>query len=290
MEIHNVQRTGNMHYIYLPTSWCREHNITSKSKVSIEQSGEGSLTVSPQIVERKPKHLKISLQEYDDEVIPKLIVACYINPAGSFEINLDKELEPAKLLNQKQIISLESVEIDKKQITCEGNILISDPESLLKTMLRKIRNMVVIMHKSYDKELISRYEDEIDRSKMLIDKSIINSLAFERSTKLKTIDLYYTSLISKDLERMADHLIKVPSSESEFLSQVLEAVDNLYGVIADTALLEHKRGIQFIKKLSKIKKSEIKDIKTYDKERVRRILLGVSEVIMDWAITNELRS
>lgn len=290
MEIHNVQRTGNMHYIYLPTSWCREHNITSKSKVSIEQSGEGSLVLSPQIVERKPKHLKISLQECDDEVIPKLIVACYINPAGSFEINLDKELEPAKLLNQKQIISLESVEIDKKQITCEGGILISDPESLLKTMLRKIRNMVVIMHKSYDKELISRYEDEIDRSKMLIDKSIINSLAFERSTKLKTIDLYYTSLISKDLERMADHLIKVPSSESEFLSQVLEAVDNLYGVIADTALLEHKRGIQFIKKLSKIKKSEIKDIKTYDKERVRRILLGVSEVIMDWAITNELRS
>ncbi len=288
MEIRNIQRTGDMHYLYLPTSWCRQHNITSNSKVGVEQSSEGSLIISPQIVERKPKHLKINIPEYDDEVVPKLIVACYINPAGSFEINLDKEMDSTKLLNQKQIISLESVEVDKKQITCEGSISISDPDSLLKTMLRKIKNMIIVMQKNYNKEMIHRYEDEIDRSKMLIDKSIISSLAFGKPTKLKTINLYYTSLISKDLERMVDHIIKIPSSESEFLAQILEAIDNLHSVVADTSSLEHKKAVQFIKKLSKIKKSEVDNVKAYDKERVRRILIGISEVVTDWAITNEL--
>ena len=288
MEIRNIQRTGDMHYLYLPTSWCREHKIGSKSKVSIDQSSDGTLSVSPQITEKKPKHLKFNISEDDQEIIHKLVVACYINPVGSFEINFEKELDFTKLLNQKRLISLESVEIDKKQITCHGSISISDPESLLKTMVRKIKNMIVVMQNSYDKELIDRYEDEIDRSKMFIDKSIIGSLAYERTTKLKTIDLYYISLISKDLERMVDHLILVSSKDTEFLDSIYGVVDQLQSLIENTAILNHKTALQFIKKITKIKSLEVKDVKTYDKERIRLSLITISEVITDWAITKEI--
>ena len=288
MEIRNVQKTGDMHYLYLPTSWCREHKIGSKSKVSIEQSSDGTLTVSPQITEKKPKHLKFNISEDDQEIIHKLVVASYINPVASFEINFEKELDYTKLLNQKRLISLESVEIDKKQITCHGSISISDPESLLKTMARKIKNMIIVMQNSYDKELIERYEDEIDRSKMLIDKSIISSLTFERTTKLKTIDLYYISLISKDLERMVDHLIQVSSKETEFLNSIYEVVDQLQNIIENTNNLNHKIALQFIKKVSKIKNFEVKDIKSYDKERMRLSLTTIAEVVTDWAITKEI--
>ena len=288
MEIRNIQRTGDMHYLYLPTSWCREHKIGSKSKVSIDQSSDGTLSVSPQITEKKPKHLKFNISEDDQEIIHKLVVACYINPVGSFEINFEKELDFTKLLNQKRLISLESVEIDKKQITCHGSISISDPESLLKTMVRKIKNMIVVMQNSYDKELIDRYEDEIDRGKMFIDKSIIGSLAYERTTKLKTIDLYYISLISKDLERMVDHLILVSSKDTEFLDSIYGVVDQLQSLIENTAILNHKTALQFIKKITKIKSLEVKDIKTYDKERIRLSLITISEVITDWAITKEI--
>jgi len=288
MEIRNVQKTGDMHYLYLPTSWCREHKLGSKSKVSLEQSSDGTLTVSPQITEKKPKHLKFNISEDDQEIIHKLVVACYINPVGSFEINFEKELDYTKLLNQKRLISLESVEIDKKQITCHGSISISDPESLLKTMARKIKNMITVMQNSYDKDLIERYEDEIDRSKMLIDKSIISSLTFERTTKLKTIDLYYISLISKDLERMVDHLIQVSSRETEFLNSIYDVVDQLQSIIENTATLNHKTALQFIKKVSKIKSFEVKDIKSYDKERMRLSLTTIAEVVTDWAITKEI--
>lgn len=283
-----MQKTGDMHYLYLPTSWCREHKIGSKSKVSIEQSSDGTLAVSPQITEKKPKHLKFNISEDDQEIIHKLVVASYINPVASFEINFEKELDYTKLLNQKRLISLESVEIDKKQITCHGAISVSDPESLLKTMARKIKNMIVVMQNNYDKELIERYEDEIDRSKMLIDKSIIGSLTFERTTKLKTIDLYYISLISKDLERMVDHLIQVSSRETEFLSSIYEVIDQLQSIIENTSSLNHKIALQFIKKVSRIKSFEVKDIKSYDKERIRLSLTTIAEVVTDWAITREI--
>ncbi|MBI2124897.1 hypothetical protein HYT92_03840, partial [Candidatus Pacearchaeota archaeon] len=260
----------------------------SKSKVSIEQNSDGTLIVSPQITEKKPKHLKFNISEDDQEIIHKLVVASYINPVASFEINFEKEMDFTKLLNQKRLISLESVEIDKKQITCHGSISISDPESLLKTMVRKIKNMIMVMQSSYDKELIERYEDEIDRSKMLIDKSIISSLAYERTTKLKTIDLYYISLISKDLERMVDHLIQVSSKESDFLNSIFDVIDQLQSIMENTSSLNHKSALQFIKRVSKIKSFEVKDIKSYDKERIRLSLTTIAEVITDWAITREI--
>ncbi|HLG23456.1 MAG TPA: hypothetical protein VI564_00835 [Candidatus Nanoarchaeia archaeon] len=287
MEIRNIQKTGDMHYLYLPTSWCREHKVGSKSKVSIEQSSDGTLVVSPHITEKKPKHLKFSISEDDQEMIHKLVIACYINPASSFEINFDKEMDFTKLLNQKRLISLESVEIDKKQITCNGAISISDPESLLKTMVKKIKNMITVMQKSDDKELIERYEDEIDRSKIIIDKSIISSLTFERTTNSKTIDLYYISLISKDLERMVDHLICL-SGKDGFLNTVYESIEELQSIIEHKSNLNYRTALEFVKKIIKIKSSEVKDIRTYDKERIKVSLTTISEVITDWAVTREL--
>ena len=155
-------------------------------------------------------------------------------------------------------------------------------------MARKIKNMIIVMLNSYDKDMIERYEDEIDRSKMLIDKSIISSLAYERTTKLKTIDLYYISLISKDLERMVDHLIQVSNKESEFLNSIHGVIGQLQSIIENTNSLNHKSALQFIKIVSKIRNFEVKDIKSYDKERIRLSLTTIAEVITDWAITREI--
>ncbi|HJN56487.1 MAG TPA: hypothetical protein QGI22_00820 [Candidatus Woesearchaeota archaeon] len=288
MEIRNVQKTGDMHYLYLPTAWCKKHKIGSKSKVSIEQNSDGTITVSPQIPERKPKDLKFSINETDQEAIHKLVVACYINPISSFEINLEKEMDFTKLLNQKRLITIEAVEIDKKQITCHSAVPISDPDSLLKTMTKKIKNMITVMQKNYHHDLIERYEDEIDRIKMSIDKAIISFLTFGSQIKSKTIDLYYISLISKDLERMVDHLICVDHKDISFLNLVYGIIDNLNSLIENIVHLNHKTALQFIKKVSSIAPLKINNIKSYDKERIRLSLITIADVITDWAITKEI--
>jgi phosphate uptake regulator len=290
MEIRNIQRTGDMHYVYLPTSWCRQHNISSNSKISLINNPDGSLVISPQLVEKKPKHLKFNISEYDPEVIHKLIVASYINPASSFEINLDKEIDFTHLINQKRLISLESVEIDKKQITCDGYITVSDPSSLLKTMVKKIKNMIIVMGKNYEKDLIERYEDEIDRSKMLIDKAVIGSLTFGKSTKLNNIDLYYISLISKELEEMVDRLIRLDQSDKKFFDEITKPIDILQDILHDTSKLDQKYAIDFLKAVLSLKKPDVNNLKTYDIARMRQTFVKISEVIMDWMVTIKIEN
>lgn len=293
MDLRKVQKTGDMHYIYLPTSWCKKHNITSSSRLSLEEESEGSLLLKHQEKEKKPKHIKLSTDESGVDLIQKLIVACYVNPATSFEINLEKGMDFTKLLDQKRIISLESVELDKNKIKSESAITVNDPASLLKTMLRKIKNMLSVMTKSYNLELIKRWEEEIDKNKLLIDKSIIGALTGNIQTKQKTIDLYYISILSKDLERMVDHLINIDKKEVKVLNEIYETIEFLKNIVENldnkksSHYLSYQNAIRFIKKADNIK---VKDNNRYDELRVKTLLSNISEAMIDWAITKETES
>jgi len=288
MDIRKVQRTGDMHYVYLPTSWCKKQSIGSNSRVTLEQDAEGNLVVSPGINEKKQKNLKLRLSEEDEKIIHKLVISCYINPLNSFVIHLEKGMDFTKLLNQKKLISLESVELDKNTITCESTVSISDPASLLKTMIRKIKNLLTIMEKNYNAELINRYEEEIDRNNLLIEKSTINSLTFNAPSKLKTIKIYYISMIARDLERLVDHIIGIDESEPKFIGEISEVIDKLKEILENTDNLSHKSAINFIKKTEELKDTPVKDLSTYGKKRIKDILSNISEVVMDWAITNDI--
>src|SRR3989338_2192065 len=134
MEIRKVQKTGNMHYLYLPTSWCKKHKITADTNISINQLQDGTLSIIPKIAEQKEKSITLKISEDNPDIIHKLIIACYINPASSFKIIFENEIKPSSLLDQKRLISLENVEIDNKHISCESDVTISDPASLLRTM------------------------------------------------------------------------------------------------------------------------------------------------------------
>ncbi|MCX8146929.1 MAG: hypothetical protein N3D84_00480 [Candidatus Woesearchaeota archaeon] len=294
VEIRKVQRTGDMHYLYLPTSWCKEHHITSDSMVSITKSSEGSLIITPKLIKKRPKHVEINVSEDDLNIINKLIVGCYINPSDSFKINLSKALDYRKLLDQKRLVSVELVEIEEKgkTITCESSIDIGDPDMLLKTMVNKIKNMLVVMTKNPNKELILRYEEEIDRNRILIDKSVISSMTFKRESKLKTVDLFYISLLAKDIERIADHIILLNEKEEKFLEQLLDIISSLKNII-DIATeigkrIDYKTAIEFSKKVLGIKEEKIKDVTSYYKAGIRHYLTDISEVIIDWSITNEI--
>jgi 3-dehydroquinate dehydratase len=87
---------------------------------------------------------------------------------------------------------------------------------------------------------------------------------------------------------MVDHLILVSNKEHEFLEWMYEAIDSLQSIIENTTTLNHKTALAFIKKIIKMKGFEIRDVKSYDKERIRLSLVTISEVVTDWAITKEI--
>ena len=55
-----------MHYLYLPTNWCKNNKISNESTVMVSQNWNGDLLVSPQLVEKKPSKFRIP----ESKVIP----------------------------------------------------------------------------------------------------------------------------------------------------------------------------------------------------------------------------
>lgn len=289
MDIRNIQKTGNMHYIYLPTSWCRKYNISSDTKVSLEVNNDGSISIFPVVKEVEKKTLNITLPEVTPNVLIKLIMACYINPTKSFNIRLEKETDLLKILDKKGSVSaLEFVELDENSITHESSISIKDPDSLLKTMVKKIKNLVSVMIEHYDKKLINKYEEEIDRSKLLITKSVTSSLVLNEPTKLKTVDLYYIALLSQDLERMVDSLIFVEKKETSFLRKVLKIIDNIKNLLEELDKLDFSKVIELEKNISVLRTPEVENLKTYGLRRIKRHLSNIADIFFDWAITKEV--
>lgn len=289
IDIRNIQKTGNMHYIYLPTSWCKKYNINSDTKVSLEVNNDGSLSIFPAIKEVEKKTLNITLPEVTPNVLIKLIMACYINPTKSFNIKLKKETDLSKILDKKGSISaLEFVELDENSITHESSISIKDPHSLLKTMVKKIKNLVSVMIEHYDKGLINKYEEEIDRSKLLITKSVTSSLVLNEPTKLKTVDLYYIALLSQDLERMVDSLVFVAQKEIGFLKKVLKIIENIKNLLEELDKLNFSKVIEFEKNISLLRTPVVENLRTYGLRRIKRHLSNILEVFFDWAITKDV--
>jgi len=289
MDVHNIQKTGNMHYIYLPTAWCKKFGISNETKVSVLQNLDGSLTVHPQVVIRKKKHLSLFLREHDPAIIHKLIVACYINPASSFVITLDKKLDLAAVLEQKKLISIELVEVSGKTISCTSSILAENPQALLKTMLLKIKNMLFIMQKKeFNAELIQRYEQEIDKARMYIDKAIIHSFTATEQSSLEPIALHYISLISKDLEKIVDHLIVLAVHEKQFFAMLYAVIDHLLEIVENVLGVTYGTAIAFIKRVEALPEIKVKNITDYDKRIIKQYLVNISEVLIDWGITKEV--
>jgi len=284
MDIRNIQKTGKMFYLYLPTNWCKKYNINSSSKVGINISNDGSLLVYPHIKKKKLKHLSLSLSETNYDIINKVIVACFVNPAASFKITLDSEVDYKNLLDQKRLLNVELVEFDGRNIICESSISVEDPFSLLATMAKKAKNMVKIMMKDQHPELISRYEEEIDKSKLFIEKSVISSLISNEVTKLTSIDLHYIVLISKDLERMVDHMRQVNHKEKPFMQALYGLLDFLSGILEDSyhqerpQPIDYKTAITFSKKVSALPNPV--NLKNYDIRRVKGSLVNISEVLL----------
>jgi phosphate uptake regulator len=293
MDIRKVQKTGDMHYVYLPTSWCKRHKIDGTSKLFLEENKSGVLTLSPTEIKKKEYHFVIKTDEKDQDTINKLIVACYINPLSSFKIILTEEIDTSQLLQMKNIVSLESVEIETNTISSQSSIHLNDPDLLFKTLIRKTKNMITMMLNSYNNELVKRYEEEIDRSKMLIEKAVIQYMSYSAPIKLKITDLYYVSLITRDLERVIDHLILFDEKEKQFIEQVSEVIQKLKEIIDPIDLqkqesFDHKIALEFVNTIKKIKKVAKTDPKYYDKRRIRSLLTKISEVVLDWSITNEI--
>lgn len=282
MEIRSIQRTGKMHYVYLPTSWCKQNKITSDTKVTLEPGPKNSLIVSPDLQTKTQPTIDLTLPAKYKDVLINLIMACYVNPTAAFKIRLDKKIDMASMLDQKNIVSaLEFVEIDGDHISYEASMSVNEPELLLNTMLKKVKNLFYVMLESNSTSLIQKYEEEIDRSKILIQKSVISTLTQNNSQN--PADLYFIAQIATELERLVDTALLVDKKNHNYLKNVAKCLDTLKQLL-ESQNLTYLEGAKFAHQVY-----ALPDKDDFPTMRVKKLLQSIIELIFDWAISKEVR-
>ncbi|MBN2368495.1 hypothetical protein JXC34_05745 [Candidatus Woesearchaeota archaeon] len=285
MDSRKIQRSGNTYYLYLPASWCREHKITTDSVVFLEKSSSGNLVVKPKKTKTSLTSLKLELDDSNPELINKMITASYINPVKEFHIDLKKPLSPDQILDHKKLLGgLELVEFEEKEISCHTSIALSDPDILLQAMIRKILSIAKLMKQDPKHELVRKYEEEIDKSNMLIHKSIITTLMYRRESGIKHINLFYIGMISRITEQIADLLIT--TGEDKHLINKIENMMEMLSAILEK--LTQDNVTEFVKAVDGLDKIEETDLQTYKKKRLYALLGHIAEILCDWLITEEV--
>ncbi|MDO8480799.1 MAG: hypothetical protein Q7S65_03180 [Nanoarchaeota archaeon] len=286
MEIRNIQKTGKMHYVYLPTEWCRKHKITSDTKVGLTQMNDGTILISPQLQGRKHNSVELALPAKYTDTLMNAIMACYVNPTQSFRIHLGKKANIKELLSKKTLISgLEFVEIDGEHVTYEASMQIAEPDALLKTMVKKIKNLLYVMTDQHDAGIIQNYEEEIDRSKVLIQKSVISALVDNESMRLKAIELHYTMQLAIELERMVDHLIQITDVNKGFMQPLKGIIDLLKDILDNISDLTPVKAAHFTQQVMDLQDAGPITSKNYHRARIKDYLMNLAEVIYDWSVT-----
>ncbi|MBN1503309.1 hypothetical protein JW930_07255 [Candidatus Woesearchaeota archaeon] len=285
MDTRKIQRSGATYYVYLPASWCRENKITTKSKVRLSRSSSGGLVINTDSKRPELPSLSLELEETTPEVINKITVASYINPVKKFDILLKDELTSRQILAHKKILGgLELIEFDSNSISCNTTITLENPKLMISTMIKKMISSIRLIKEAETPELIEKYEEEIDKSNLMIRKSIISSLMYKKDTELRHIDLFYIGMLSRTLEQVNDILIKL-DKEEKILDNFLVSLKRLEEVLNN---LNQQSVISYIKQLSRFEKIHVKDEKTFYRERIVSLLAHIGEIFSDWLISNEV--
>ncbi len=287
MDIRNIQRSGSTYYLYLPKSWCLQNNITPDTKLVLETSPEGDLIVTPHNRKTRQTSLYLNLGVHDMRVVNKFIMAAYINPVKSFRIKLDKEISSLEMLDQKRLLSgVEIVEIGGNQISCESSVSVEDPDIMLKTMVRKLINALHVMIKKGEKELLTRYEEEIDRSNTLIVKSVVSALTFQRNSKLRNIELFYIASLSKNLEGLADQLSNL-EAEPDLARRCLELSRLLLKTLDELTV---EAATSFARETVILASGIKKAVKGGNLDSLNNSLNQCADTVVDWAIMREVEN
>jgi phosphate uptake regulator len=230
-ETRKLQLTGGSTYIVsLPKEWVQQMGLERGSLVNITKAGKQALQIQPTGVEKpeKAKKAVVTVSEGDtrDSVV-RSVVSVYLLGYNIIQMRveegrMDSEYKYAvKSFTRKKLIGTEILSDLPQELTLQ--VLLSYSDLSVKDVLRRMGIIASSMHSEaihsiesdddrYAKEIISM-DDEVDRFSFYIIRLLkvaVSYTAFLRESGLKSQrECLGYRLITKSVERMADHAVKI---------------------------------------------------------------------------------
>lgn len=224
MKTRRLQKTGGSSYsITIPKKWIDQLRLKDKSLLEVND-------INPKILKLYPakKNNQILIATIDAQFLSTIeiireVIASYLSGFDQVIIKklTIKQTQNAKLRNLfSTLIGFEIIEeaTDKiilQNIFDSNKFPISTNVDRMFTMVKSIFTDTILALENQDITLsrsILKRETEIDKFHLAVTRQFYVHLRNDllpNQTNLNSIDLYYYGLISRQLERIADHCVKI---------------------------------------------------------------------------------
>jgi len=241
-ETRKLQLTGGATYtISMPKDWITEMNLKKGDALVLTRQEDGTVLISSRSARKPDKAalavLTVSLSDEIHTIIRK-IVSLYLVGYETIEIRCEDKGITSSLRNsiqnftRRMLVGTEIVSDSPKGLTLQ--VVLSSPELSVKSALRRMSFISTAMHedaiaalKNADKKMAKEViatDDEVDRFNHYIIRQLKSAIQGE--ILLKDIGLTTPReilgyrLITKSIERMADHAANIAREVLELREEV----------------------------------------------------------------------
>jgi phosphate uptake regulator len=259
-ELRKIQVTGGSTYIIsLPKRWVEQMGMKRGSLVRINQNDDLSLLLKPHGTESEEKTRRVIISVFKDDnadSIVRKVVSAYL--IGYNIITLRSKNSPrldssirfsVKDFTRKKLVGTEILSDFPNELTLQ--VLLSYPELSVKDALRRMSIIAASMHReslealsvddaNLSREIISM-DDEVDRFSLyiirLLKVAVLDRNILKESGLNTPRQCLGYRLITKSIERMADHAVKIAQNRLALtLSIVDDAILNELRNLSDSAM------------------------------------------------------
>ena len=323
MEIRKLQLTGGSSLaITLPKKWADHFGLKSKDTVVIYSQKSGTLVIQPTRHKKQLLKTVLKIDGLTKDMLTRELIAHYIS--GSDEITISGQRithyqrnrirEVLRSLIGYEIIDESSEEIFIKNIFDATKFpIIQNVEKMFviaKSMFNDAIKAIAQNNKPLAHDVIGR-DFEIDKLQLAIMRqfyTLIQGRVYDEEIGLSQVDLNYYENVATQLERIADHAVKIAkaviTADKKLESLVSSHIKNIAKKVLP--LLEYSE--EMVQKLDKTlahkilsKSPEIESILSVDKavksfeetivsdslDRLRGYVMNIAEITIDQAIAKE---
>jgi phosphate uptake regulator len=283
MKIRKLQKTGGGTYtISLPKQWIPE-NVKKGNKAYLNRT-ENNIQLYLK-KEEEPEKRFVLRSSGNIKTDKRKIVSAYLR---NFEIIEIKDLENPGEVQEfvtNNLIGLEVSEISDTAIKCND---LSKPDKLpsengLRRMCHTISSMLNTLEQSPSK--LDKMDNILDKYYLLIVKQLNMSikhpevkenLEIERNTQI----IEYR-LIAKSIERIGDHIVEISKKEETEEENIESIKENFEKLSKNIFEPEFNQVCKIVEDL------EEDNFKDHNLGRINRLMIDISETIMNFSIDME---
>ncbi len=324
MEIRKLQKTGGSSLtITLPKKWLDRSKLQDKDAVAVHGLDAGYLLLKPSITTQVQKAI-FAIDGLDANTLLRELIAYYLSGTDEIVIrsqNINSEQRNWVRNLTNAFIGFEIVDESAKEITLKN---IFDDKKF--TIPQRIDKMFTITETMFEDSLKALSENnttlaqdivgrdfEIDKLHWAIVRqfhSLISFKLFEEEIGITFIDLHYFEMVSTQLERIADHAVKIANAIIETPQENLQSIaksknfkmitEKIIAMLHDTAfmvksldtnmahkILDQSKEVELAITVEKrhYAKSNLVEIITEDSfDRIRGYIMNIAEMTIDQSV------